>query len=366
MEASSESIKIGKRQSFPAAPRVWGLKTVFVNLYFAANPDGSWVLVDTGIPGSAGKIKEVAAEIFGPDSKPSAIVLTHGHFDHTGAVKELAEEWDVPVYAHPMELPYLTGQSSYPPPDPSVGGGAMAYLSFAYPKKPINIKNRVELLPTDGSVPGLEGWQWVHTPGHTPGHISLFREEDRVLIVGDAFVTRHGESAIAVMTEKREVHGPPSYFTPDWGSAHHSVETLHDLNPEIAAAGHGMPMQGKELRQQLERLVHDFWLVAVPKHGRYVHEPAVVDENGVISVPPPVVNPVPTVLAVAGAVAVAGLAWAVLNRRGNNRQDDGDSKRSRRYSIQRPYSHNRPLRQTPPRAVDPDYDDPTEHTNNYP
>ncbi|AKD01848.1 beta-lactamase [Pontibacter korlensis] len=336
-----------------------------MNLYFAANPDGSWVLVDAGVPGSAHKIREATAELFGPDSRPSAILLTHGHFDHIGAVKELAEEWDVPVYAHPMEMPYLTGQSSYPPPDPTVGGGAMAYMSFAYPKKPINIKNRLELLPSDGSVPVLEGWRWIHTPGHSPGHVSFFREEDRTLIVGDAFVTRDGESALAVMTEKREVHGPPAYFTSDWGSAHHSVEALCDLEPEIAAAGHGKPMRGQELRQQLERLVQDFWLVAVPKTGRYVHEPAVVDEFGVVSVPPPASNPVPKVLVVAGAVALAGLAWAAWGKRGGNHKGNGYNKKSRQQYTQRPYSHNRALHSVPP-TIDPDHDDPNEHTNNYP
>lgn len=364
MAATSAQHATPKRHTFPVAPRVWGLKTVIVNLYFVANPDGSWVLVDAGIPGSANKIKEAAAQIFGPDSRPSAIVLTHGHFDHVGAVKELAELWAVPVYAHPMEFPYLTGQSSYPPPDPSVGGGAVAYLSFAYPKKPIDIKSHLELLPKDGSVPGLEGWHWIYTPGHTPGHVSLFREEDRLLLAGDAFVTRHGESGLAVITQKREVHGPPAYFTPDWGSAHHSVEALCDLDPEIAATGHGLPMTGEELRQQLKRLVQDFWLVAVPKHGRYVHEPAVVDEYGVVSVPPPVSNPVPTVLAVAGAVALAGVAWAAMSKR-NHKKGYSYNKRSRHSAGQRPYSHNRVLRDTPA-AIDPDYTNPTDHTNNYP
>ncbi|ARS36094.1 MBL fold metallo-hydrolase [Pontibacter actiniarum] len=365
MEAASQKSRSSHRHSFVAAPRVWGLKTVFVNLYYAANPDGSWVLIDTGVPGSAAKVKQAAEEIFGKDNRPRAILLTHGHFDHIGSVKELAEEWDVPVYAHPMELPYITGLSSYPPPDPSVGGGAMAYMAFAYPKKPINIKSRVELLPPDGSVPGLEGWKWLHTPGHSPGHVSFFREEDRTLIVGDAFSTRDAESAVAVMTEKREVHGPPAYFTPDWGSAHHSVEKLYELQPEIAASGHGMPMRGRELQQQLERLVHEFWIVAVPKHGRYIHEPAVTDEYGVISVPPAASNPVPKVMAVAGAVAIAGLAWAAWKRRDNYKEGYGYAKRQHEPPAQRPYSHNRVM-QGMPANVDPDHDNPHAHTNNYP
>jgi glyoxylase-like metal-dependent hydrolase (beta-lactamase superfamily II) len=357
MEASQYRFKSGNRQSFAVAPRVWGVKTIFVNLFFIAEPDGSWVLVDAGVPGSTDKIRRAAEEIFGEDARPKAIILTHGHFDHIGAVKDLASEWDVPVYAHPLELPYLTGQSSYPPPDSSVGGGGMAYMAFAYPKRPINIRNYVELLPKDGSVPGLTGWRWIHTPGHTPGHISLFREEDRVLVLGDAFTTRNAESAIAVMTEKREVHGPPAYFTPDWAAAHRSVETLANLNPEVAASGHGMPMVGQDLRQQLDNLVKNFWVIAVPNKGRYVHEPAVADERGVISVPPPVGNSVPKVMAYAGAVALAGLALTVLNKR--NKRSASQRKHGR------PYSHNRVATGLPP-TVDPEHDDPTAHTNNYP
>ncbi|WP_439879845.1 MBL fold metallo-hydrolase [Pontibacter sp. MBLB2868] len=355
----------GSRQAFAVAPRVWGLKTIFANLYFVANPDGKWVLIDTGVKGYALQIRQVADEIFGENSKPEAILLTHGHFDHTGSVKELAESWNVPVYAHPMEFPYLTGQSNYPPPDSSVGGGAMAYMAFVYPKKPINISKYLELLPPDGAVPVLEGWQWLYTPGHSPGHVSFFREEDKVLLAGDAFVTRHAESAIAVMTEKREVHGPPAYYTPDWGSAHRSVEMLCNLSPEIAATGHGMPMRGRELRWQLEDLVKEFWIRAVPDHGRYVHEPAVTDERGIISLPPPVSYSAPKVLAVAGAVAVAGLVWATLSKRNNKAKPNENVPQQHRPPKERPYSHNRVMNGFPP-TVDPEHDNPEAHTNNYP
>ena len=49
-------------------------------------------------------------ERFGENNKPKAIVLTHGHFDHVGAVVDLVRKWDVPVYAHEAELPYLTAE----------------------------------------------------------------------------------------------------------------------------------------------------------------------------------------------------------------------------------------------------------------
>src|SRR5689334_4733269 len=124
-------------QDYHVAPGVTGLKIVFVNVYLASEPgSNSWVLIDTGLKGSAGRIKKAAEAQFGAGSRPEAILLTHGHFDHIGALYDLAEEWDVPVYAHLMEMPYLTGLSSYPPPDPTVGGGAMAFLSWMYPKGP--------------------------------------------------------------------------------------------------------------------------------------------------------------------------------------------------------------------------------------
>ena len=158
--------------------------------------DREWALIDAGMPGSADQIARAAEARFGPGSRPSAIVLTHGHFDHVGALEALARRWDAPVYAHPMEMPYLTGRSSYPPPDPSVGGGLVSALSWSYPRGPIDLAGRVKPLPEDGSVPGLPGWRWVFTPGHTPGHVALFRDADRTLIAGDAVVTTRQESVV--------------------------------------------------------------------------------------------------------------------------------------------------------------------------
>src|SRR6188472_2552435 len=120
----------------PAA-NVARLRIGFVNVYFVGAPDAGrsdstatpWVLVDAGLAMGAAQILDVAAARFGPESRPAAIVLTHGHFDHVGALDALLHVWDVPVYAHALELPFLTGRADYPPPDPAVGAGLRARLS---------------------------------------------------------------------------------------------------------------------------------------------------------------------------------------------------------------------------------------------
>ncbi|MBA3445015.1 MAG: MBL fold metallo-hydrolase [Gemmatimonadales bacterium] len=285
------------------------VRTVFVNLFLCGRPGvprASWVLIDAGLPGSAPWIIAAAEERFGPGARPSAIVLTHGHFDHVGALRTLLNKWDVPIYAHRLELPYLTGRSAYPPPDPTVGGGAMAALSRFYPRGPYDFADRIQPLPADGSVPGMPGWRWIHTPGHTPGHVAFYRDSDRTLIAGDAFVTTKQESAIAALTQRPEIHGPPAYFTPDWASARRSVEELAALKPLRVGTGHGPPLEGQEMLQDLQRLARDFDRVAVPRRGRYVRESAVADESGVVAVPPPVPDPLPRILLGLGLALVAG------------------------------------------------------------
>lgn len=293
------------------APGVLGLRTAIVNLFAieAETPPDTetqppWVLIDAGLPGSRGKITRWAQQHFGPHNPPRAVLLTHGHFDHVGALPALCEQWGAPVYAHPMEFPYLTGRSPYPPPDPTVGGGAMSLMACLYPRGPINISRYLRELPADGSVPELPGWRWIHTPGHTAGHVALFRDADRVLLSGDAFVTTKQESLLAVAAQSPELHGPPAYYTSDWEAAKLSVQRLAGLLPQVIATGHGPTAYGPDALRALELLASDFDELAKPAHGRYVAQPAVVSDRGLVSVPPSQGNPLLTAtacLALAGA-----------------------------------------------------------------
>jgi glyoxylase-like metal-dependent hydrolase (beta-lactamase superfamily II) len=242
-----------------------------VNISLVGHPDTKeFVLVDAGMPHSANEIISVIEGRFGADSRPKAIILTHGHFDHVGAIIELVQRWDVPVYAHELEMPFLTGKTSYPEPDPTVEGGMISKMSPMFPINPINLGNHVKPLPEDGSVPHLPGFQWIHTPGHSPGHVSLFREEDKALIAGDAFVTVKQEYLYKVLTQEQEISGPPRYLTTDWSAAFESVKKLEALKPSVAVTGHGLPMVGDLLTDSLQKLVQEFDRIAKPDYGKYV------------------------------------------------------------------------------------------------
>ena len=118
-------------------------------------------------------------------------------------------------------------------------------------------------------LPQLPGWQIIHTPGHTPGHVSFFRPSDRTLLVGDAFCTTKPESFFeAAIAQHPELHGPPSYFTSNWDAARDSVRKLANLEPVVVAPGHGKPLSGTNVSLALRQLSADFDAIAVPTNER--------------------------------------------------------------------------------------------------
>jgi glyoxylase-like metal-dependent hydrolase (beta-lactamase superfamily II) len=219
----------------------------------------SWVLMDAGIPGNERRIREAVERRFGQVAKPRAVLLTHGHFDHAGSAPGLAGHWGVPVYAHRLELPYLTGKSEYPPLDSSCPG-FFSLLSRFFPRRTVNLGGRVAELPAQ-----ILDWECIYTPGHTPGHVAFFRRSDGALIAGDAVTTMNLDSVFGTLLKRPELCRPPAPATTNWTRAHESVRKLAELRPSLIVAGHGPPM--RNAADQLMSLAEKF---PIPAKGRCV------------------------------------------------------------------------------------------------
>lgn len=280
-----------------------------VNAYLVGTKH-NWVLVDSGTPGNAKKICEAAEAYFGPNCKPRAILLTHGHFDHAGSANELGRLWDVKVYAHRLEWPFLTGKSAYPPMDPTAPGFFSAVSRFM-PSRTANVDERLAYLNSSLPVLGMPDWEVIDTPGHTPGHVAFYRASDGVLLAGDAFATVNMDNFFALVAKKPQIYRPAVAATTDWEKARASVQALARLRPAVIGAGHGVPMTGAA--DQLEALAANF---PVPKRGRYVREPARFDENGITYLPPAPPDYTPRIAAgvAAGAALAATGFWMLRNR----------------------------------------------------
>src|SRR6266516_1112665 len=230
------------------------------NVYFVRS-GSSWVLIDAGSAKCDREIQEAAESLFGANTRPAAILLTHDHPDHAGSTPELARRWSCLVYMHPDELPLVTMDSStylstvkkYANP---LDTWVMLPLLRVMPRR-----RRESLLPESSfkeaarafdpgtGVPGLPDWEYIPTPGHTPGHVSFFRPSDRVLITGDAVLTVHLKSLWSFLLwgfgrNKQRLSGPPWYTTWSWRAAKESVASLAQLEPRVLACGHGLPISG--------------------------------------------------------------------------------------------------------------------------
>ncbi len=210
------------------------------NVYLVRS-GSSWILIDTGWAHQGAVIKSSAEMLFGADSPPAAIVLTHLHPDHAGSAAELAQDWDVPVYVHPDELPPPGGKLAYTDPLGRVIEPFARFLPAGEFGAALRIAAAFD--PSAG-IPGLPDWQCIPTPGHTPGHACYFRPADRVLITGDALLTVSATSLWGVVPGKHRVSGPPRISTWDWAAATKSIAQLAALEPHVLAPGHGAPMTG--------------------------------------------------------------------------------------------------------------------------
>ena len=215
--------------------------------------DGSsWILVDAGWENDGPRIQAAVRSLLGPGLTPSAILLTHAHPDHEGSARELARAWGCPVYAHPAEIPIATGDfaamSRYAGPLDrwlilplmrAMGGHRREAILAAG-----SLAGIVQPLQPGGGIPGMEGWSWLPTPGHTPGHVAYMRTRDRVVISGDALLTLEVNSWSGLLRQRQGLSGPPWYTTWDPEAAAASIVAIADLEPSVLAGGHGLPLAG--------------------------------------------------------------------------------------------------------------------------
>jgi glyoxylase-like metal-dependent hydrolase (beta-lactamase superfamily II) len=207
------------------APDVFHLPVVprnAVNTYLVGD-----VLVDTGLRTSAGKIK---AALGGRTLK--AIALTHAHGDHGGSARKLARELDLPVWVGTADREAAeTGKVVAKPPYDKPGLNLIAGAMGNFPSVSVarNLQEGEDL---------TAGFVVLDTPGHSPGHVSFWRETDRVLICGDVFFNMN------LLTTAPGLREPPGPFTVDPPLNRESERKLARLEPAVAGFGHGPVMEG--------------------------------------------------------------------------------------------------------------------------
>ena len=233
---------------------VIGRGALSTNVYLVRS-GSSWTLVDAGWSGSEERVIAAAESIFGPGARPASMVLTHLHPDHSGAAPAVGGAVGQPAYMHPDELPLAAGYR------PEYAIPLDCWLVPLIRRLPRKIQEKiaagadltavVQAFDPQAGIPGLPGWAAIPSPGHTPGHLSLCRRWDGVLITGNAVVTVDLNSVVGVLTSRQGVFGPPRYTTWDWAAEQRSIAALAALQPRVLATGHG-PVRVEEAAQALQ------------------------------------------------------------------------------------------------------------------
>jgi len=194
------------------------------NAYLVKREEGVTV-VDTGLPGSAGRILDYVERIGCHRSDVRTIVLTHSDMDHAGSVARLKEETHANVAIHEADAPRLSGEKELKRVKGLLGlliRVASVFVRFN------RVKADVLLKDSDA----IEGLTVVHTPGHTEGSICLYLP-GRALFVGDTLLTNH-DGRLSL---------PRKSMSVDLDLAKESVRKISRLDYSILLPGHGPPIQ---------------------------------------------------------------------------------------------------------------------------
>lgn len=178
------------------------------------------VLIDAGTRWAKGRLLRQLRK------PPRMIALTHCHPDHQGSAHALCERFGIPLACHEADVAAVEGRSPMLPRNSLL---RLADWFWAGPPHPVGRVLR------DGDE--VSGFRVIHAPGHTPGHIMLFREADRVVIAGDVLANIH------FITRKPGLREPPRAFSDDWKQNRESIRKLIDLRPSVVCFGHGPPLR---------------------------------------------------------------------------------------------------------------------------
>ena len=186
-------------------------------------------LIDAGFKGSGRRIVRYLDQQGRSPSEVTRIVATHYHVDHIGGVAELKAATGAAVAAHASEIPFLQTEDPLPSP---FHDSRLAVLTAPFVRLSEPPSFVVDAALTDRDQLGDFGnIEVVHTPGHTPGSISLYFREQGALIVGDALEYRGGKLGL-----------PSRLFTADMEQAKQSIRRLASLDFEVLCFSHFPPL----------------------------------------------------------------------------------------------------------------------------
>ena len=208
------------------APGVYRIPTLgdFINSFAFLDPDGQVTLVDCGIARAPRRIVEALAGIGRTPADVTRIVLTHAHVDHAGGAREMVERTGAAgVDVHADDAPFARAGRSAPTAPSTMGRLMSRGPSTRFAPFPVVS----ELV--DGQVIDVGGGlRVVHTPGHTPGHVSLLHQDSGVLITGDA-----------IFNMASRVSWPIAAVCTSFRQNQQSAHVLGELEYDVAAFTHG-------------------------------------------------------------------------------------------------------------------------------
>jgi glyoxylase-like metal-dependent hydrolase (beta-lactamase superfamily II) len=207
--------------------RVWRIPTMrfgLINSFALVEDDGGVTLVDCGLKRAPARIVRGLAAIGKQPGDVRRIVLTHAHTDHAGGLAALAASaGDPSVEVHADDAGYVRDGVSAPP-DLSLTIGRLMARGPDQRFAAAEVGRELH----DGDVlPVAGGLRVVHTPGHTPGHVSLLHEPDGVLITGDSLVNVLG------------IRRVPGSSCTNAAQARSTARRLIDLEYSVVAFTHG-------------------------------------------------------------------------------------------------------------------------------